>query len=226
MNEFCVEASGVGKAYWDGGRELQILKNVSLSVRAGEGIAIFGPSGCGKTTLLNLLSGLDRPSEGEIRLEGVDLGGMREDERARYRNENLGFIFQFYHLLNEFSALENVMMPALIRNHWKRSAVRDKAAALLERVGLGERLGHFPSELSGGEQQRVAIARALMNEPRILFCDEPTGNLDLERGAGVAELLRDLFRKDSKTVLIVTHDERIAKMADRVWNLVKGGWES
>ena len=220
----CIEAIGLGKVYWDGDRELEILKDVSFSVQGGEGVAILGPSGSGKTTLLNILSGLDRPKAGEVRLDGVSLASLGETEKARFRNERIGFVFQFYHLMREFTALENVMMPALIKNKGKREEVRGRAASLLERVGLKERLRHYPAELSGGEQQRVAIARALMNDPRILFCDEPTGNLDPETGAGIASLLGQLFKRDGKTVLIVTHDERIAKMAHRVWDLVKKDW--
>lgn len=234
MNELCVEesvettieASRLSKVYWDGDRRLEIFKDVTFSVSRGQGIAIFGPSGSGKTTLLNLLTGLDRPTEGRVLVEGVDLGRLNEGQRAEFRNRSVGFVFQFYHLLSEFTALENVMLPALMRKPRRpESRMRDRAHALLERVGLKDRARHFPSELSGGEQQRVAIARALMNDPKLLFCDEPTGNLDLERGLEIAELLNDLYRREKKTVLIVTHDERIAKMADRVWNMVSRRWQ-
>ena len=222
-----LEALNISKVYCDGDRELQVLKDISLSVKSGEGVAILGPSGSGKTTLLNILSGLDRPSGGEVRLGGVGLNKMGEKEKARLRNETIGFVFQFYHLLAEFTALENVMLPSLIAPGRRPDRqIKEKAMALLERVGLKERQGHFPSELSGGEQQRAAIARALMNDPEILFCDEPTGNLDREMGREITALLKDLFSKDKKTVLVVTHDERIAKMADRVWDIVKGDWES
>ena len=225
LSETSIEASGLSKVYWDGDRNLEILKNISLSVKAGEGVAILGPSGSGKTTLLNILSGLDKPSTGEVKLNGMPLNKLSEKEKANFRNKNIGFIFQFYHLLSEFTALENVMLPALMRKEAKPSdRSKAKAEALLVRVGLKDRMKHFPSELSGGEQQRVAIARALMNDPRILFCDEPTGNLDSRMGSEIAELLRDLFNKEGKTVLVVTHDERIAKMASRVWNIVEQDW--
>ena len=223
--ETSIEASGLSKVYWDGDRQLEILNNISLSVKRGEGLAILGPSGSGKTTLLNLLSGLDKPSGGEVKLSGISLNRLSEKEKADFRNDNIGFIFQFYHLLSEFSALENVILPALIR---KKSVsehdIKIKAESLLERVGLKDRMRHFPSEMSGGEQQRVAIARALMNDPKILFCDEPTGNLDIKMGLQIAELLKDLFNKERKTVLVVTHDERIAKIASRVWNIADKDW--
>ncbi len=222
-----IEATGLSKVYWDGDRRLEILKNISLTVKKGEGVAILGPSGSGKTTLLNVLSGLDTSSEGRVALDGVFLDGLDADRKARFINQHVGFVFQFYHLLSEFSALENVMLPALIgRSAQKKEAIRERAVSLLTRVGLKQRLTHFPSELSGGEQQRVAIARSLMNDPSILFCDEPTGNLDLGMGREIAELLKALFKKEKKTVLIVTHDERIAKIADRVWNIVDGQWQN
>ena len=225
MNEVCIEAVNVSKVYWDGDRTLEIFKNVSFSIKSGEGVAILGPSGSGKTTLLNILSGLDRPNEGRVRLAGMTLNDLSEKEKARFVNKTVGFVFQFYHLLSEFTAFENVILPALIRKD-KRTAreARQRALALLERVGLKDRMTHFPSELSGGEQQRVAIARSLMNDPKILFCDEPTGNLDQKMGQGIAELLRDLYTKEGKTVLVVTHDERIAKMAHRVWSIVDRDW--
>ena len=222
---YSIEAQGLGKVYWDGGRNLEILKNVTFSIKAGEGVAILGPSGSGKTTLLNCLSGLDKPSEGEVKLNGISLKNLNEKEKADFRNKNVGFIFQFYHLLSEFTALENVMLPALIRRSVKpRCEAKAKAESLLERVGLKDRMRHFPCELSGGEQQRVAIARALVNDPKILFCDEPTGNLDRRMGFEITELLRNLFDKERKTVLVVTHDERIAKMTSRVWNILDRSW--
>ncbi|MBI4432858.1 MAG: ABC transporter ATP-binding protein [Candidatus Omnitrophica bacterium] len=221
-----LEVRGVGKAYPDGRKRLEILKDITFSVRKGEGVAILGPSGSGKTTLLNIVSGLDRPTSGKVHLLGSDIHRLPESCRAELRAKKIGFVFQFYHLLSEFSALENVMFPALIHGDRQvRRAARQKASSLLERVGLGHRLTHFPTELSGGEQQRTAIARALMNDPDILFCDEPTGNLDPVSGTGVAELLRDFFVKEAKTVLIVTHDERIARMAHRVWDIVTGKWK-
>ncbi|HTL69948.1 MAG TPA: ABC transporter ATP-binding protein [Candidatus Eisenbacteria bacterium] len=227
MSEFrgqtSIEANGISRVYWDGTRRLQVLKGVELTVKKGEGISIWGPSGSGKTTLLNVLSGLDRPDEGQVRLGGADIHRLDDGARAAFLNRHVGFIFQFYHLLPEFTALENVMLPALIGRMNPKEA-RRRAESLLERLGLKERFGHFTGELSGGEQQRVAIARALVNDPEILFCDEPTGNLDPGMASEIVELLRQLFKKDYKTVLIVTHDERIAKMTDRTWSITTGTW--
>ncbi len=216
QRETVIEASGISKVYLDGGRKLQVLSRISLAVKAGEGVAILGPSGSGKTTLLNLLSGLDTPSEGTVRLDGVNINALSERDKAALRNGRIGFVFQFYHLLPEFTALENVMLPAMIGPGQNAAAQKSKAEGLLKRLGLEPRSDHFPSELSGGEQQRVAIARALMNDPKMLFCDEPTGNLDPKMGLEIAELIHGFFKEWDKTVLVVTHDERIAKMADRV----------
>jgi lipoprotein-releasing system ATP-binding protein len=221
-----VEALNISKVYWDGPRRLEILKNVSLTLRSGEGVAVLGPSGSGKTTLLNVLSGLDRATGGSVRLGGVSLETLSESQRSDLRNRRLGFVFQFYHLLPEFTALENVLLPSLLgRSRAGRQQDRRKALGLLEKVGLSPRQGHYPSELSGGEQQRVAIARALMNDPDILFCDEPTGNLDAETGAGIVALIRHLYEKEKKTVLTATHDPRLARTATKVWNIVTGAWE-
>lgn len=222
-----IEASELSKVYWDGGRRLEILKSVSLSVKKGEGVAILGPSGSGKSTLLNILSGLDRADTGTVRLEGVDLLSLNENQKAEFRSQNIGFIFQFYHLLPEFSALENVTLPLLMGSNFSSAAAaRVKAEAVLERVGLKDRLKHFPGELSGGEQQRVAIARALVREPKVLFCDEPTGNLDPKMGEEIGAILQSVFERDKRTVLVVTHDERIAKMASRVWKIMNGAWDN
>ena len=220
--QLVIEASGVGKVYWDGARSLQVVKNVSLTVKKGESVAVLGPSGSGKTTLLNILSGLDRPSEGSVRVDGQDIHSFSENAKARFRNERIGFVFQFYHLLPEFTALENVMLPALIG---RRTGARERAQALLERVGLSERQSHYPSELSGGEQQRVALARALVNDPAIVFCDEPTGNLDPATGKEVAALIEELAAKEKKTVLVVTHDRTLASRTSRIWDLARGDWE-
>lgn len=220
-----IEASAVSKVYWDGGRKLRILKDISLSVKTGEAVAVLGPSGSGKTTLLNVLSGLDRPDTGQVKLAGTDIHSLDENQKARFRNRKIGFIFQFYHLLSEFSALENVMLPLLVGKVCGRGEAESRASELLAKVGLADRASHFPGELSGGEQQRVAIARAIVNGPEILFCDEPTGNLDPARSDEIARLLSGLIRGEKKTALIVTHDERIAKMADRVLDLVSGAWK-
>ncbi len=223
--ETSVEARNISKVYCDGDRRLEILTGVSLSVRRGETVAVLGPSGSGKSTLLNILAGLDVPNSGTVTLEGTELTALGDDERARFRNKHLGFVFQFYHLLPEFTARENVMLPALMPGSGiSPEAGREKALSLLEQVGLKGRLAHFPGELSGGEQQRVAIARALMNEPRILFCDEPTGNLDRRTGGEIIELLKQFAAKD-RTVVMVTHDAAVAKGATKVWNIVKGDWE-
>jgi lipoprotein-releasing system ATP-binding protein len=184
-------------------------------------VAVLGPSGSGKTTLLNVLSGLDRPSEGRVKVDGQDIHTLSERAKASFRNRNMGFVFQFYHLLPEFTALENVMLPALLG---RRADAEKRAGAWLERVGLAARASHYPSELSGGEQQRVALARALVNDPAILFCDEPTGNLDPDTARGVAALIRDLSAKEHRTVLVVTHDEHVAAITDRVWKIGETKW--
>jgi lipoprotein-releasing system ATP-binding protein len=202
------------KTYHDGGRRLEILQGIDLEVRAGEILAITGPSGVGKSTLLHLLGALDRPTSGEIFHRGRALSAMGRAEVNRLRNEELGFVFQFYHLLPEFNALENVMMPALCRGA-RRSACRERAEQLLARVGLTERMTHKPGQMSGGEQQRVAIARALFNRPAVLLCDEPTGNLDEGTGASIVDLLWDLNADRETTVVLVTHDEGLAARADR-----------
>ncbi len=221
-----IEAEGLSKVYWDGQRKLEILHGVSLKIEEGQGVTILGPSGTGKTTLLNLLSGLDRPTEGRVRFNGVWLESLDEAQKARLRNQSMGFVFQFYHLLPELTALENVMIPAMVGTSLKSKAeISSRAEGLLQKMGLSNRATHFPDQLSGGEQQRVAIARALMNDPKILFCDEPTGNLDAGMGSEIISLLKNLFTQEKKTVVIVTHDERIAKVSDRVWNIVDKKWD-
>ena len=223
-----IEVIGLSKVYCDGRGRLEIFKGVSFGVNEGETVAILGPSGSGKTTLLNLMSGLDTPDSGEVELTGVKLSSLSEAEKTDFRNQNVGFVFQFYHLLAELTALENVMLPAWIssRQSFDPGRVREKALQILKSVGLHERLQHFPSELSGGEQQRVAIARALMNDPQILFCDEPTGNLDRSMGLEIAELLKSFIKEKKKTLILVTHDEQMAALSDRVWNMVTCRWEN
>lgn len=223
-------AEGLGKSYPSGGRTLSVLQGVDLAVAAGELVAIIGPSGSGKTTLLGLLAGLDRPSSGVVRLDGQDLAQLTEDGRARLRVEKIGFVFQTFHLLPTLTALENVLVPLELRAGGRRGAgrgtstrsMRERAVALLERVGLGDRLDHYPTQLSGGEQQRVALARAFANEPRILFADEPTGNLDAETGGSVVDLLLELNRESGVTVVLVTHDLELAARAGRVVRLAGG----
>ncbi|MEE2677005.1 MAG: ABC transporter ATP-binding protein [Myxococcota bacterium] len=209
----------------NGGPPLTVLDRVEFSVDAGEVVAILGPSGSGKTTLLGLLAGLDRPSEGTVELEGRDLGPLDEDARAQLRAASIGFVFQNFQLLPTLTALENVLVPLeLLPRDRARTPAEDERRAhdLLARVGLEERTGHYPSQLSGGEQQRVAIARAFANEPRVLFADEPTGNLDRGTGHEVAELLFGLNRERGTTLVIVTHDTEIAARAQRIVRLDAG----
>lgn len=216
-----IEAKGLRKNYTNGAKRLEVLKGVDLKVEAAQITAILGPSGAGKSTLLHLLGGLDVPSEGEVFIDGVNIYSIGEGERAKLRNTKIGFIFQFYHLLPEFNALENVLLPLWIRGENGKSAHK-KGTEMLGLVGLGERLDHRPGQLSGGEQQRVAIARALINDPEALLCDEPTGNLDSETGGNIIELLWDLNARRKTTLIIVTHDAEIAKAAQRVLHIKDG----
>lgn len=196
-----------------------MLDHVSFAVQEGETVAIVGPSGSGKTTLLGLCAGLDEPSEGRVVLNGIDLGSLSEDERAAVRNQHVGFVFQTFQLIPTLTAIENVMVPAELRG---TTGIRDRAAELLTQVGLGDRLHHYPTQLSGGEQQRVALARAFINAPTILFADEPTGNLDAETGATIEELLFDLNRTAGTTLVLVTHDLGLAQQTGRILRL-RGG---
>lgn len=198
---------------------MTILEDVSFEVRAGEAVAIVGVSGSGKSTLLGLLAGLDTPSAGSVRIDGHDLFALDEDARARLRGRTIGFVFQSFQLLPAMTALENVMLPLELAGV---HSAREAAQAMLERVGLAARLGHYPKQLSGGEQQRVAIARAFVTRPKLLFADEPTGNLDAATGAQVIELLFELNRESGTTLLLVTHDEAITRRCDRVLRLAAG----
>jgi putative ABC transport system ATP-binding protein len=207
------------KTYRSGEQELTVLREVNFDISAGEFVAIVGPSGSGKTTLLGLLAGLDTPSMGSVRLEGIDLGRLSEDERARLRRTRIGFVFQSFQLIGSLSARENVQVPLEL------AGVRDarpRAEALLARVGLGARLDHYPAQLSGGEQQRVALARAFVHGPKILFADEPTGNLDAATGRGIVELMRELNRESGTTLVLVTHDAELAAQAHRTIRLAEG----
>lgn len=204
-----VEASGIQKTYWLDSVETNVLKGINLSVEAGELLAIVGASGAGKSTLLHILGSLDRPTEGRVLFEGEDLYRKGDAALSRIRNRSIGFVFQFHHLMPEFSALENVMMPLLIRGEGKGGAGRE-AKVLLDSLGLGERLFHRPRELSGGEQQRVAVARALIGSPKILFADEPTGNLDRKNGENLIELLLRLHRERGMALVLVTHNSSLA----------------
>ena len=209
-----LQAAGIRKTYRLGRRELAVLRDVSLDIVAGEFLALRGASGAGKSTLLHLLGGLDTPTAGEVTLLGRRLDGLSPAALARLRNRSVGFVFQAYHLLPEFDALENVALPARIDRRPARSAA-ERARALLARVGLGDRLDHRPAELSGGEQQRVAIARALINQPGILLADEPTGNLDSRTGDTILDLLAGLQAEENLTLVIATHDTRVAARARR-----------
>ena len=207
------------KEYRSGGGALAVLRNVSFDVAAGEKLSIVGPSGSGKTTLLGLLAGLDTPTGGAVLLDGIDLAGLDEDARARLRGDRVGFVFQSFQLVPTLTALENVQVPLELRGVGDSGA---RAKDLLERVGLGHRLHHFPTQLSGGEQQRVAIARAFVNRPRVLFADEPTGNLDGATGARIVELLEQLNREDGTTIVLVTHDPALATRLGRRIRLADG----
>jgi len=211
------------KTYPVGQKRLSVLRGASVSVREGEMLVIMGASGVGKSTLLHILGTLDQPDSGRVLFDGQDVASLRDIERSRFRNREVGFVFQFYHLLADFTAIENVLIPARIgRQHGAKSSPKRRAAELLEAVGLGERLHHRTSQLSGGEQQRVAIARALMNAPRLLLADEPTGNLDTATSNDIHQMLHRISRERGQTMVIVTHDEGLASIADRVLHMVDG----
>ncbi len=216
-----IDCRQVTRTYSEGPETLTIFSDISLQVAAGETVAIVGSSGAGKTTLLNLLGGLDRPSSGQISICGNDIHRLSEAGRARFRNKHLGFVYQFHHLLPEFSALENVMMPCALGG-MAVSAAKEKAEGFLAQVGLAERLAHKPGELSGGERQRVAIARALVNEPQCVLMDEPTGNLDEHTGEGVRKLIESLRDELGISFVMVTHDMKMARSLGRVLRLEQG----
>src|SRR5687768_7918126 len=220
-NRLVLEASGVRRTFRQGPIDLEVLQGINLAVREGERIAIIGASGSGKTTLLQILGGLDAPTAGIVKVAGNDINLLAEKPRGELRNRTLGFIYQFHHLLPEFSALENVAMPLLIRRTPKHEAERT-ARAILERVGLGERLVHRPHELSGGERQRSAVARALVTGPRIVLADEPTGNLDGGNAEAVFALMLELNREFGTSLIVVTHDRRLAARMDRILEIERG----
>ncbi|MEQ8486310.1 MAG: ABC transporter ATP-binding protein [Pseudomonadales bacterium] len=213
MNQLVIEARSVSKIVATAAGKLTILEAIDLKINAGETVAIVGASGSGKTTLLGILAGLDLPSDGTVTLVGQELTSLDEEQRARIRGEQVGFVFQTFQLLASLTALENVMLPAEL--HGEPDA-GDQARQLLEKVGLGERMGHYPRQLSGGEQQRVAIARAFASRPNVLFADEPTGNLDTATGARIIDLLFELNDEFATTLVLVTHDDRLAARCQRV----------
>ncbi|WP_286789174.1 MULTISPECIES: lipoprotein-releasing ABC transporter ATP-binding protein LolD [unclassified Pseudomonas] len=221
INEAVLRCVDLGKRYVEGPETVEVLSGVNLDLQPGERISIVGSSGSGKTTLLNLLGGLDTPSQGGVWLAGEELSRLSEKARGLLRNRAMGFVYQFHHLLPEFSALENVCMPLLI-GATPISEARERAAQLLKRVGLGHRLSHKPAELSGGERQRVAIARALINQPKVVLLDEPTGNLDQHTAHSIQELMLELSDSLSTAFLIVTHDLALAAQMDRCLKLADG----
>ncbi len=221
MTDAVLRASAVSKCFWQGKTEIRVLKKIELEVKRGEQIAIVGSSGTGKSTLLHLLAGLDAPTSGSIELNGLNLSSLNEAERGKLRNETLGFVYQFHHLLPEFTALENVMMPLLVRRS-KTEKVRLEAKSLLDKVGLSHRINHKPGELSGGERQRAAIARALIIKPLCLLADEPTGNIDRQNAQAVQDLMVDLDRDMQVSLIVATHDMQLATSMNRVYQLENG----
>ncbi|HEX6251135.1 MAG TPA: ABC transporter ATP-binding protein [Gemmatimonadaceae bacterium] len=217
-----LEAKNLTKEFDSGGRPLLALRDVTFTISQGDFVAIVGPSGSGKTTLLGLLAGLDTPTRGDVILDGVELSRLSEDERAKLRGQKVGFMFQNFQLIPSLTALENVQVPLELAPRNGRSAAEPRARDVLARVGLGDRAHHFPTQLSGGEQQRVALARAFVNEPRILFADEPTGNLDGRTGERIIELIESLNREAGVTIVLVTHEARVANRAGRMIRLADG----
>jgi len=219
-----LQAKNIHKIYNDSKKAIHVLRGVDLNIDKAKFVAIVGPSGAGKSTLLHILGGLDSPTEGRVIFEQKDIYALSDLEISKMRNTRIGFVFQFYHLLSEFTVLENVLMPALISYELRVMSyeLRKKALGLLEAVGLSDRTTHFPSELSGGEKQRVAIVRSLINHPRLLLCDEPTGNLDSKTGDDIISLIRAVHKENNMTIALVTHNLELARIADRVYHLRDG----
>ena len=220
-NDIVLEGIDIHKSFQTGAETLHVLKGVDIGIRRGEIVSVVGASGVGKSTLLHILGALDRPTKGKVRLDSTDVFALNDKKLAHLRNKTVGFVFQFHHLLPEFSALENVMMPRLIAGE-ETGFIREKAEGFLTEVGLADRINHKPGELSGGEQQRVAVARALVNEPQIVIADEPSGNLDKATGEELHNLISDLNRKKGQTFIIATHNQLLAQRADRIVTLVDG----
>ena len=225
MSKLSFIVKDLHKIYRRGHKEVRAVNGIDLEIKKDSSVAIVGPSGAGKSTLLHMLGGLDKPTSGKILLEDTDIYKLPDRERAMMRNERIGFVFQFYHLLSEFTALENVMMPALMNSNAIRNtqySIRKRAADVLRSVGLENRIDHLPSRLSGGESQRVAIARAIMNEPRLLLCDEPTGNLDSNTSESIYEILFGLKAMNGMTIVVVSHDEKLVSKVDSTIRLKDG----
>ena len=221
MTDIVLKAQSVRKSYQQGSFNVPVLKDINLEVQRGEQIAVVGASGTGKSTLLHLLGGLDSPTDGSVLIDGQDISKLNEIERSRLRNYKIGFVYQFHHLLPEFTALENVMMPLLVRR-LPTDEVRRKASTLLDQVGLGHRAEHKPAELSGGERQRAAIARALIIDPVCLLADEPTGNVDRQNARNIQRLIMDLDRRFEVSLIVATHDMQLASSIERVLKLENG----
>jgi putative ABC transport system ATP-binding protein len=222
MNKVIIQVDNLHKSYLMGKEAVPALRGVSIEVKRGEMLCLMGPSGSGKTTLLNLLGGLDEPSRGHIAIDGENVVAMKEEQLARLRLRKLGYVFQTFNLLNNFTAYENVEAPMVLARQLRRRERKQRTALLLEQVGLSDRMDHYPSELSGGQQQRVAIARALANDPPIIIGDEMTGDLDSETSFEVMRLVRQLNQEQDKTVIFVTHDPRMAEFSDRVVHMLDG----
>ncbi len=224
MSNLILQAKNVHRSFNDGRNTVEVLRGIDITVQQGEFVSVIGASGSGKSTLLHVLGGLDAPTQGEIFLKGERFDHLNETTRGYRRNQYLGFVYQFHHLLPEFNALENVCMPLMLRKDADFKQVKLKAGQLLKQVGLGHRLDHKPGELSGGERQRVALARALVTDPELVLADEPTGNLDRQTAEGIFDLLTELRQQRQMAMLIVTHDESLAHSADRILHMRDGLW--